>query len=72
MSRGIKEYDIASSGADVMGADMLSDAASLAGRHIGITDGVKDRGLAMINMAHDRDHRGTGLPSHRRSPLPQG
>ena len=35
---------------------MLGDAAGLAGDNIGIADGVEQRGLAVIDMAHDGDH----------------
>jgi hypothetical protein len=42
---------------DVVGADMLGDAARFAGRHPGAADIVEQRGLAVIHMAHDGDHR---------------
>ena len=38
---------------------MLSDAAGLAGNDIGVADRVEQRGLAVIDMAHDRHDRRT-------------
>ena len=35
-------------------ADVLGDAAGLAGGHLGLADGVEQRGLAVIDVAHDR------------------
>ncbi len=45
----------------LVGADVLRDAAGLAGRHVGGADGVEQRGLAVVDVAHDGDHRGTRL-----------
>ena len=50
----------AAGGGDLIGADMLGDAAGLAGHHIGVTDRVEQRCLAVIDMAHDGDDGGTG------------
>ena len=47
--------------ADLIGADMLGDAAGLAGDDVGAADRVEQRGLAVVDMAHDRDHRRTRL-----------
>ncbi len=41
----------------LVGADVLGDAAGLARRHLGLADGVQQRGLAVIDVAHDRHHR---------------
>ena len=41
----------------LIGADMLGDAAGLAGDHIRAADRVEQRGLAVVDVAHDRDHR---------------
>ena len=38
---------------------MLGDAARLAGRDIGRTQRVEQRGLAVIDVPHDGDHRRT-------------
>ena len=40
---------------DLIGADMLGDAARLAGNDIGLADGIEQRGLAVVDMAHDGD-----------------
>ena len=39
-----------------MGTDMLGDAPDFLGDDLGVPDGVQERGLAVIHMAHDRDH----------------
>ena len=38
---------------------MLGDAAGFARRDLGATDVIEQRGLAVVDMAHDRDHRRT-------------
>ena len=40
----------------LVGADVLRDAAGLAGRHGGVADGVEQAGLAVVDVAHDGDH----------------
>src|SRR5882724_1326166 len=42
-------------------ADVLRDATSFAGGDFGFANGVKKAGLAVIDVAHDRDDRGTRL-----------
>ena len=42
---------------DLIGADVLGDAARLAGHHVGLADGVEQRRLAVIDVAHDGDDR---------------
>ena len=42
----------------VIRADVLRDAAGLAARHVGFANGVEQRGLAVIDVAHDGHHRG--------------
>ena len=44
---------------------MLGDAAGFAGRHFGRADGVKERGLAVVDVAHDGDHGRTRLQVRR-------
>jgi hypothetical protein len=44
----------------LVSADVLSDAAGLAGDNVGFADGVQQRGLAVIDVAHDSDHGRTG------------
>ncbi len=45
----------------MISADVLSDSARFAGRHFRAPDVVEQRGLAVVDMAHDGDHRGTQL-----------
>mgnify|MGYP003694227057 CR=1 FL=1 len=40
----------------LIGADVLGDAAGLAAGHVGLADGVEQRGLAVVDVAHDGDH----------------
>ena len=55
---GVDEGDgLAARGDDLVGADVLSDAARFARNHIGVANRVEQRGLAVIDMAHDRDDR---------------
>jgi hypothetical protein len=42
---------------NAVGADMLSDSAGFARSNASLTDGVHERGLAMVNMSHERDNR---------------
>ena len=44
---------------DLIGADVLGDAAGFARHDIGVADRVEQRGLAVIDMAHDGDDRRT-------------
>ena len=41
----------------LVGADVLGDAAGLALGHVGLADGVEQRGLAVVDVAHDGDDR---------------
>ena len=52
----IDEDDLAAVHLHVIRADVLGDAAGLARRHVGFADGVEQRGLAVIHVAHDGDH----------------
>jgi hypothetical protein len=61
VARRIEEGNHAFLGFDVVRADVLGDAAGLARRHLGATDVVEQRGLAVVDMAHDRDDRRTGM-----------
>ena len=40
----------------LVGADVLRDAAGFAGGNIGFANGVEQRSLAVIDVAHDGDH----------------
>ena len=41
----------------LVGADVLGDPAGLAGDDLGLADRVEQRGLAVVDVAHDRDDR---------------
>ena len=42
---------------DLVGADVLGDAAGLAGDDVGLADRVEQRRLAVVDVAHDGDDR---------------
>ena len=54
---GVEEGDLLAAVVDLVGADVLGDAPGLAGDHLGLADRVQQRGLAVVDVAHDRDHR---------------
>ncbi len=67
VTRGIQEDDLAAKGGRVgvrdlhlVGADVLGDAARFAFGHVGGANGVEQAGFAVIDVAHDGDHRRTG------------
>jgi hypothetical protein len=67
VTRGIEEDDLAAEGRRVgigdrnfVCADVLGDAASLAAGDVGGANGIEQAGLAVIDVAHDGDHRRTG------------
>ena len=64
VTRGVEEGDHAAVGFDVVGADVLGNAAGFAGRHLGAADVVEQRGLAMVDVTHDGDHRRPRLQRH--------
>ena len=45
---------------DLVGADVLGDPAGLAGDDVGRADPVEQQGLAVVDVAHDGDHRRAG------------
>ncbi len=55
----VDEGDLAAVLLDLVGADMLGDAAGFAGDHVGMADGVEQRGLAVVDVTHDGDDRRT-------------
>ncbi|MPL99461.1 hypothetical protein SDC9_45679 [bioreactor metagenome] len=57
---GIQEGNKFSIDLRLIGADMLRNAAGLAGRHIGGTDFIQQGRLAVVNVAHDHNHRRAG------------
>ena len=52
----------------LVGADVLGDAAGLARRDLGLADRVQQRGLAVVDVAHDRHDRRAGRPGRPRRP----
>ena len=57
MTRGIDEGDLAVINHDLRSTDGLRDAARLAGSDAGVTDGVEEARLAVVDVAHDGDDR---------------
>jgi hypothetical protein len=55
--RRIEEGHHAAVGVDVIRTDMLRDTTGFTGRHLGLADVVEERGLAVVDVSHDRDHR---------------
>ena len=62
----VDEGDLLTVLLDLIGADMLRDAASLAGNDLGVADGVEQRCLAVVDVAHDGHDRRTRLLVFRR------
>jgi hypothetical protein len=56
VARRVQEGDLLVAVVDLVGADVLGDAARLARRHLRLPDGVQQRGLAVVDVAHDGDH----------------
>ncbi len=46
---------------DLVGADVLGDAAGLFLADVGLADGVQQSGLAVVDVTHHGHHRRTGL-----------
>ena len=61
VTRGVEEDHALAVVGDLAGPDVLGDAAALAGGHLGRPDGVEQAGLAVVDVTHDRDDRGTRL-----------
>src|SRR5690606_38363517 len=59
VTRGIQEGHHAALGLNVVGADMLGDAASFARGDLGATNVVEQRGLAMVDVTHHDHNRYT-------------
>ena len=57
MARRVQERHLFPAYRNRVGADMLRNPAGLAFRHLRLPDGIKQRGLAVIDMAHDRHDR---------------
>ncbi len=73
---GVDEGDQLPVVVDLVGADVLGDAAGLAGHHVGLADAVQEERLAVVDVAHDgHDGRagaeaGPRPPPRRRSTWP--
>ena len=52
----------------LIGADVLRDAAGFARDDVGLADGVEQRRLAVVDVAHDGDHGRARLQRARRRP----
>ena len=57
VARCIQKSDRAMVGLHLVGTDMLGNAAGLARRHPALADVIEQRGLAMVDVPHDGDHR---------------
>ena len=57
VARRIEEHDVAPIARDLVGADVLGDAAGLAGGDVRLADRVEQRRLAVVDVTHDRDDR---------------
>ena len=58
---GIQEGDGTTVHLHLISTDVLGDAARFAGDNAGFTNGIEDRGLAVVDMPHDHHDGGTGL-----------
>ena len=61
VARRVEEDDALAVVGDLARADVLGDAAALAGRDLGRPDGVEQAGLAVVDVAHDGHDRGARL-----------
>ena len=64
VTRRVQERDFAVRGHDLIGADVLGDAAELLLGHLRLSDGVEQRRLAVVDVTHDGDD---GRPEHLRA-----
>ena len=65
MARRVEEDDALAVVGDLAGADVLGDAAPLAGRDLGRPDRVEQAGLAVVDVAHDGHDRRARLEERR-------
>ena len=59
MTRRIEEDDLLALADDLICADVLGDSARLMRTDGGVADGIKQRGLAVVDVTHDGDDRRT-------------
>ena len=57
VARRIDKYDAAAVDVNLIRADVLRDSTGFAGGDVGFADGVEQTGLAVVDVAHDGDHR---------------
>ncbi len=57
VARRVEEGDRLVADVDLVGADVLGDAAGLTGDDVGLAHGVEQRRLAVVDVAHDRHDR---------------
>src|SRR5699024_5325086 len=61
VTRGVDEGELAllivHLGGDLVGTDVLGDAAGLATADVALADGVQQTGLTVVDVTHDGDHR---------------
>ena len=70
----VEEHHAAAAHVHVVRADVLGDAAGLALGHLGLADGVEQRRLAVVHVAHHGHHRAracAGPRAWRRRPRPR-
>ncbi len=60
VTRGVDEGEPVATALDLVGADVLGDPTRFARHHVGRTDPVEQEGLAVVDVAHDGDHRRPG------------
>ena len=65
VTRRIEEDDALAVVGDLARADVLGDAAALAGRDLGRPDGVEQARLAVVDVTHDGHDRGARLEQRR-------
>ena len=67
MARRIDEGDRPAVGLDLVSADVLGDAAALGIDNVGLANAIQERGLAVVDVAQDRDDGGPGHEVFRRA-----
>ena len=60
VARSIDKGDLATLFDDLVGTDVLGDAAGFASDDVGLAKAVEQQGLAVVHVAHDGDDRRTG------------
>ena len=60
MAGGVQEGDGAALHIHLIGADVLGNAAGLAGDHVGVADIVQKGGLAVVHVTHNHHNGGAG------------